>query len=303
LSGDEVYAQNFEQLVRWIYSKPVHVKPALGKAPFFLLDDDPPRLANAALHRRALDAIRNAKPYAKGAIDEFLDSFIVGLGAFHIAGSENDFEEKVIKSVADFLPYRAQMIEIFMVLAQYRDALETHQQVHRFFERLLPFLDVPDGNHQWHEWDFDNLKFIVHELFLYLMAILLRYERFEFAAHMMRQPYYLRKAGHRGNSAVVSFTEFRQHLSSLQHRNTRINANRLSLHADLLEKRSHASGVDMQHLMQADFLLFVRGALDTLNGTGEEEWWPETADPQVRLRFSLVHARKDISQTSPRSST
>ena len=32
LSGDEVYAQNFEQLVRWIYDKPVYAK-ALAKFP------------------------------------------------------------------------------------------------------------------------------------------------------------------------------------------------------------------------------------------------------------------------------
>ena len=97
LSGDEVYAQNFEQLVRWIYDKPVHVKPALGKAPSFLSEDNGPSLANAVLHRRALDAIRNAKPYAKGAIDEYLNSCIAGLEAFRITGGENDFDEAVIK--------------------------------------------------------------------------------------------------------------------------------------------------------------------------------------------------------------
>lgn len=69
LTGDEVYAQNFEQLVRWIYDKPIHVKPALGKPPAFLAENDAPALANTALHRRAVDAIKNAKPFAKGAIE------------------------------------------------------------------------------------------------------------------------------------------------------------------------------------------------------------------------------------------
>ena len=237
-------------------------------------------MVNAALHRRALDAIRNAKPYAKGAIDEFFNSCIAGLEAFRIAAEgENDFDEKVVKSIGDFLPYRAQIVDIFIALAQYRDAPETYKQLHRFFEQLLPLLDVPDGARQYRDLDFDNFKFIVDELFLYLMAILLTYECFEFAAHMMCQPYYLRKSGRNGSGAAVSFTTFRQHLRSLEHRNSRIKANRLSLHADLLETRSHASGIDMLSLMQADFLLFIRAALGALRAADnnwDNQWLPET---------------------------
>ena len=275
LSADEVYAQNFEQLVRWVYDKPVNVKPSLGKVPAFLSENDGPSLANAALHRRAIDASKNAKPYAKGAIDEYFDFCTAGLEAFRIAGGEHDFDEKVVKSIEDFLPYRAQIIEIFVALAQYRDTDETRQQVHRFFERLLPFLEAPEGMNQYHEWDFDNFRFITQELFLYLNAILLKYEAFEFAAHMTRQPYYVAKGRRGGSSTVVSFREFRHYLKSFEHRNKRLKSNRLSVHADLLEKRSHASGVDFQHVMQADFVLFLRGSLDALRGNGDQ-WWPDT---------------------------
>lgn len=79
LSGNEVYAQNFEKLVRWIYDKPVHVKPSLGKMPSFLVEVEGPALANAALQRRAVDAVKNAKPFAGGAVSEYFDSVISGL--------------------------------------------------------------------------------------------------------------------------------------------------------------------------------------------------------------------------------
>lgn len=275
LSGDEVYAQNFEQLVRWIYDKPVHVKPALGKAPFYLSENEGPGLANSTLHRRAVDAVKNAKPYAKGAIDEYFASCVAGLEAFRVAGGDNDFDEQVVKSIEDFLPYRAQLIETFVTLAQYRDTEESRQQCHRFFERLLPLLEAPEGMNPYREWDFDNFRFIVHELFLYLNAILLKYEAFDFAAHMMQQPYYVAKGRRGGSSIVVSFAEFRQYLRSLEHRNKRLKMNRLSVHADLLEKRSHASGVTFQHIMQADFVLFLRGSLNSLSGA-QDRWWPDT---------------------------
>jgi SEFIR domain-containing protein len=36
LSQSDIYAANFEQLLRWIYDKPAHPKPPLGKRPEFL---------------------------------------------------------------------------------------------------------------------------------------------------------------------------------------------------------------------------------------------------------------------------
>jgi SEFIR domain len=280
LSGDDVYAQNFEQLVRWIYDKPVNVKPALGKPPAYLSETEGPRLANAALQRRAVDAVKNARPYAKGAVDEYFDSCIEGLEAFRIAGGEHDFDERVVKSIEDFLPYRAQIIEVFVALVRYRSA-EAHEQVHRFFERLVPFLDVPADVRSFLEWDPDNLRFVVQELFIYLIAVSLKYEAFDFAAEMMRQPYYIAKI--RGDRRVTaSFAEFGQHLRSLDHRNKRLQLRRYSVQADLLERRSHASGLDFWYLMQADFTLFLRGALDQLGGIGRQ-WMPETLVYSERL--------------------
>lgn len=38
LSSEDIYASNFEQLLRWIFDKPLDVKPTLGKQPEFLSD-------------------------------------------------------------------------------------------------------------------------------------------------------------------------------------------------------------------------------------------------------------------------
>lgn len=273
LSGGDVYAQNFEQLVRWIYDKPVHAKPAVGRAPSYLSEDVTPKLANAALHYRALDAIKTDKPFVRAALEEYLESCISGMEAFRISGGDSDFDDRVVASVEDFLPHRAQLIEIFVTLARYPVGEEVQRQVQRFFERLLPFMEPPEGTNQYREWDFDNYRFIVHELFLYLESALLKYEAFEFAARMMREPYFISKGRRGRESNTTSFTAFRNFMRSLEHRSKRLS--RLSVRADLLEVRSHSSGVGFESLMQADFVLFLRSCLDALRGT-EEQWWPET---------------------------
>ena len=40
-------------------------------------------------------------------------------------------------------------------------------------------MNRPEGVSTWKESDFDNFKFIIHELFLYAISCLLKYECFD----------------------------------------------------------------------------------------------------------------------------
>ena len=132
----------------------------------------------------------------------------------------------------------------------------------------------PEGVTSWQEWDFDNFKFIIHELFLYAVAILIKLERFQQAAMLLSQRYYVPGNSDYGRDVMVSFSIFRQYMKSLEYRNKRLNLRRLSLRADLLKKRCQTTGIDFRYLMQADFVLFIRGELYS-EGLFDR-WWPET---------------------------
>jgi hypothetical protein len=272
LSNSDLYVKNFEQLLRWIYNKPLHVKPDLGKTPKFLTGEGAVSLETTSRYRRALEAIRQNKSYCTGAMNEYFETFGQNLERFRIAGGEGDFDEKVVGSIEVFLPYRNEAIELFSALAQYRPTPETWQVLHRFFEKLIPYLDRPEEVRNWQEWDFDNFKFIIHEIFLYAVAILLRYECFAGVAYLLSQHYYVGRNG----KLMVPFTVFRNYLRSLEHRNKRLNLRRLSLPADILFQRSKFSGLPFGLIMQADLVLFIRDCLDSLRTQGRQGWWPDT---------------------------
>lgn len=278
LSSEDLYAQNFEQLVRWVFDKPLHVKPRLGVPPAFLSDLASLSLSNGATYRRAIDAIRTGKPYANGVIDEYLSSCVSGLENFRIKRDGSAFDDTIIASIESFLPYRNEINELFSLVAQYKNDADTRQMLHRFFERLLPLLEAPEHLNSYNELDFDNFRFIVHELYLYLIAILLKHECFDFAGYMMQQRYY-RPAGRRESSAV-SFVAFRSYMKSLELRNNRLQLRRLSVRADLLKDRCKATIIEFRHLAQADFVLFMRSSIDALASDGGnaryQQWWPET---------------------------
>lgn len=276
LSSPELYGRNFEQLLRWAFDKPLHVKPEIGTPPPFLQDQAAPSMATTVLFRRALESIREGRTYSAGAVKEYFEALSGNLERFRLVKDAEEFDDKVVQSIEQFMPYRNEAVEIFMALAQYRNTEESWESIHKLFENLMPYLDRPESVTQWQEWDWDNLRFMVHELFMYAIAALLRRECFSAVGYLLRQHYYVDMNARQGKDPMVSFAEFRQHLDSLDHRNKRLKLRRLSLHADILNKRSTHGALTFSQVMQADFVLFIRDCLDSIRTGRWQHWWPMT---------------------------
>lgn len=276
LSEDNLYNSNFEQLLRWIYDKPLYVKPELGHRPAFLSDTTPISLGTTSAFKRAFEAIRNNKDYSKGAISEYFNAFTTNLENFRIVEGDGEFDDKIIENIDQFLPYRNEAIQLFIAIAQYRDTPESRQQIHKFFEKLIPYMERPENVTTYRDWDFDNFKFILHELFLYVVSIFLRHESFDTVAYLLRHRFYVDKSSVYSDK-MVPFAVFHQYMKSLTRRNERLNLRRLSVRADLLEQRAKASGVPFRELMQADFIIFIRDCMDYIKDKEHDpRWWPET---------------------------
>ena len=104
---------------------------------------------------------------------------------------EIPYDELFIRSIDAFLPYRNQVISIFVALARSRTSDRAVTTVLRFFEGVVPYLDRPRDVTSWTDTDFDNFRFIAHEMFLYAMACFIRYQRFGAASELMSTEYYL----------------------------------------------------------------------------------------------------------------
>lgn len=258
LSEPDKYGENFEKLIRWIFDKPLYIKPEIGKKPIFLDESETISLGTTASFKRTLDAIKNNRAYATGALDEYLNMFYENLERFRIEKSDEEFDDAVVKNIKTFLPYRNEAIQLFIGISQYAPTEENIQKLHRFFERLISYMHRPEHLSQWGEWDFNNFIFIVHELFLYAVAVLIKHERFEQASYLLEQRYYLPGNSDYGRDAMVSFIVFGKYMYSLEHRNKRLGLRRLSVRAYLLKERSSGVGVEFRHLLQADFVLFIR---------------------------------------------
>ena len=205
------------------------------------------------------------------------------------------FDDQVIQSIESFLPYRNEVIEILVLLSRNTNSDETVRVVHRFLESLIPYMERPRDVHGWRDQDFDNFKFIAHEIFLYSLASFIRNERFDTAAALMEMKYYCPTVSQNYNMDMLSFWIFSQPLSSFEDRNRRLDMRRLSLRADLLKQRSSESGVEFRDLIQADFILCLRDYSDRPNDFGL--WWPDTLTCAFReVRAFEIFARSQLAK-------
>ena len=295
LSEADKYSENFERLLRWIFDKPLYVKPRLGSTPSFLSEGEHISLGTTATFKRCVEALRNSKSYTAGAFDEYCNVFASNFEHFRISKYDGEFDDAVVKSIEEFLPFRNEAIQLFTTVAQYSPTPEVMQRTHRFFESLIPYMQRPAHVSQWDEWDFDNFKFLIHELFLYVVAILIKHERFQQANQLLSQQYYLPGNSDYGRDVMVNFIVFCQNMRSLAHRNQRLKLNRLSVRADILEQRSKGSGVEFRDLMQTDFVLFMRAERD--NKDSYSGWWPDTLVYVGRFHSAFEIFARSVSRT------
>lgn len=275
LSTDEIYASNFEQLLRWIYDHPLHIKPDIGKKPTFLSDETHINLGIDSKHRRAISAIKDNKDGWKGDLKDLFDTINENLEKFRMDTAEGEIDENVLNSISEFTPYRNKLIQLFSLLARYKNEdQEAFEIIHQFFEGLLVYIERPESMMSYREWDFDNYKFIVHELFLYANACFLKNHAFGFTNYLLSNWYYFDRA-QSSKSDLYHYRVFRSYLKSIEeYRKNRIDTNRISIHADLLKSRSEGSGVSFQKLMETDFILFLKSSFDTLKQDKRLTWYP-----------------------------
>jgi hypothetical protein len=104
----------------------------------------------------------------------------------------------------------------------------------------------------------------------------LHYERYDAIDHLVTGGFYVGGVQDYSHQSIQDIPTFCSSLTSLETRKQRLSLNRLSLQADMLKDRSKIAGVSFDDLMQADFVLFMRDAVDSFKRDQHNRWAPET---------------------------
>jgi TIR domain len=273
LSDQSNFATEFDRLLRWIWNKPLYIKPNIGKPPSFVTDENSTiRMSTSVSHRKAIDCVKNNRSNLISATKDYLNTVISELEKFKISFENNVLDDIFIKNIEDFLPYSNELIELFQAIASHQPSSETVETLHRFFENLIPFSDKCEQMNSWNECDFDNFRFIIHELFISCLGAFIKHEQFTYVAYFLENEYYY--LNDRIQETMHSFTIFNPNIRILEIRNQRLNLRKISLQADLLEQRSKLNNLDFKYVMAADFILYFRSQND--DSSRCNKWNPRT---------------------------
>lgn len=281
LSSEDIFEENYEQLMRNLFDKPLSTRPPLGTPPPYILDDEPIYLPTGnkilSIKKALVDERKNAIIF----IQDYYNTFINYLPTFHINIEElnlTNYDEVILKSINELALLREDFIKFLDVYTAYSVELDL-DRLHNFFERLLNFLLNIDGstsNHQsLNNIKNDNFKYFCLELFLHFTAFLIKRERFKELSHIVYTSYIIDVNGR--DAIESSFCHFRNPVSSLnEFRNQKYKMNRISITADTI--REKATGLmKFDELKQADVLLYYLSIMNEMPAPFHRRlWFPET---------------------------
>src|SRR6266481_1652499 len=265
-SSEEKLAENYEALLRNIFDKPLYQEPALGKPPSFLQENERISTRTGSKLKMLKDAVLKGKPTVTGLVADYLRSFEIALADFRFTTDEYEvpFAGKVLSNIHRFLPYRDEFIDFILSLSLYVDDRQIYEKVFSFFEGLLDFRNPPKGTSGFDSLA-DNFHFILREMFLYLIAALIKNQRFEMVNLFLTREYF--DGGTTvENQGYVTFTEFCNYSQSLDGDSSRRSTS-------LLRERASNEDIKFQDLMEVDLLLFLRSLV---NGSSFFYWLPST---------------------------
>jgi hypothetical protein len=195
----------------------------------------------------------------------------------HSAGGTVDELTEALSQTQETVSEFSKIAEVVAALADTEAALE----VYRWFGNVLERYNNPKGfSGSSSNADHDYFKFIGHELFVTLIAFLLREQRWALLATLLSEPIPIRYLSRLNGPGSLDWTSVSDHLPSLLDESQR--KRRMSLHADILKAR-HTSGglaaiVPMDEFVAADYFLFLAGEIPQPDEAGVVmEWRPWSA--------------------------
>ncbi|WP_342423110.1 SEFIR domain-containing protein [Paenibacillus sp. FSL E2-0178] len=283
LSQEEKFEQNYEQLIRSIYNAPLYKKPSLGTRPTFLDEEETNTYRTTNIIRQLNNAIDSNPRRVKGLLRNFSDAYIDELDQLRLSYEDfkdNIQDEVIVEKINESLPLRDNFINIVKIISD-NESFDVEWFVD-IFERLQPFTFF-NGTGTFYEIQFDQYNFLIHELFIYTVAILLKNDDFDSLSYILNTQYYVQTRNH--DEKEINYLRFRHYPASLEQRNTRLELRKVSLHALLYIERLNEKVISKSEFTESD--LFLHYYSSVLFKDLYYSWFPVTYIYREREGYSL----------------
>jgi hypothetical protein len=255
-------AEAYDQLLRNIFERPRRPKPTLGKAPSHIFDDEATVVSSAQKAKRFREFVESGKGNPLAAFDDFSEEFISNLEELRMTYTPENADiwcQRIRENIDSATAHRDVLIDVVRAAI----TLPSNQFMPlllALLERVLPLQERPEGVNAFFKCSEDNYKMLCYELFLYVMAILIKAKKYREARELIDFQYVAPRTYGGNDLEVHSFRSFNSHAQSLEEqRGVEGNQKNHSMMAFLIHERATNKHIRFSDVLQADVLLWISG--------------------------------------------
>lgn len=274
-SDDEQYPTKLEELLRWIYDKPIFSPPPLGEMPAYLKESHEEGTPTASYARDAIYAIKSDNQYSEPKLREYLEKFSNEIKK--IPDQNVTVEEKVINNIKKLMPMVNEFISVINVLSEYSQNMRAYRRVHHFFSNLTGYCHLKHTNY---DSRYPDKHFISYILFTSAIAIFIREERWEALSIFFNEEYSATEAiEYFDSSPTYNFSVFYQKEWFFWGSYWRRKGQNLYYPMAAFLQANFPEGIKQSDIAQADAVIYIahqiRKMKQNSSKVSSEYWIPE----------------------------
>lgn len=287
LSSDEVFEENYENLLRNLYGKPQHKKPKLGKAPNYLLRDEKEESLGSHFAFRTFQNRSEKKPNNINTyFYDFTEVFLEDFESFALSLEEKDNKaERVYDTFSEMQDLRDSFVNFIEYYIREADDLKA-MNIIDFLEKIYPVMTkVPNSESTFFEAQVEHMQLFVHEIILYTATLLLKYKKYNQLTEIITNHYILSERFSRDKEGSIALFRFYPRILEDVQPDSH-NQKFASYTGHLLKKRATLSKISFDNLLESDFLVAL---IDFAHKNKKQysSWFPATLPylPYQQLEF------------------
>ena len=267
------FEKNYEELLRDIYDKPRYVKPKLGQAPSFLFDDESKVLKAITFKNREIkNHITNGrKDLVLSSLEDLNQLFFDQLDQYKL--NFDDLKEEgysiPMQYISEMKYFRDEFILNLISLTNFLTEEELSDYIIEFLEELYGYYNYK-GEDTYNDYCLMHYRFTIHELFIWINMILLKYKKFNIVRKLTHIKYVLNDKFER-DIDKNTFERFYYSGEQFKIVNKNEGHNKFSFSAYLMQQRGSLNGKDYtEDLVNCDLILHY---ISILKGETQYCYW------------------------------
>jgi hypothetical protein len=274
-STPELANDNWEQLIRLLFGKPLYQKPSVGKPPAYVLEDKEtpsnPAISRFGSFKQALiQGRRGIGAYR----DDFLNACFQYVDALRVRKQPNleKLGEQILEDCGKLIPIRDLYVDWVLLESNMQENPQFVEMLFTTLEKLLELRSRPKEVTSWNDVWFEAHRIFVWETFLYIVAALLKAGAFTILNEVFTTSYL--KPESESSSSNDTFVRYNAFLAFSQMLDPLLapKGQRLfSPAAALLKRQATREDLRFESIMEADLLVFLATALYP-----SLSWYPQT---------------------------